>query len=121
MSQQFTLKVSDRVVNNAQYAAAHGSRDIEEILSSWLEKLAGELPVDELPDDEVLKLTRLRLSGEQEKKMNELLLLNQENALSDQKGRELDELMRIYERGLLRKAQALRVAVQRGLREPLQS
>jgi len=28
--------------------------------------------------------------------------------------------MRIYEHGLLRKAQALRVAVQRGLREPLQ-
>jgi hypothetical protein len=32
----------------------------------------------------------------------------------------LDALMGGYERGLLRKAQALRVAVQRGLREPLQ-
>ena len=34
--------------------------------------------------------------------------------------RRLDELMHVYEQGLLRKAQALRVAVQRGLREPLQ-
>lgn len=35
--------------------------------------------------------------------------------------RELDELMGLYERGLLRKSQALRVAVRRDLREPLQA
>ena len=35
--------------------------------------------------------------------------------------RELEEMMRLYERGLLRKSQALKVAVQRGLHEPLQA
>jgi hypothetical protein len=41
--------------------------------------------------------------------------------LDDDEKRRLDELMRVYERGLLRKAQALRAAVRRGLREPLKA
>jgi len=56
-----------------------------------------ERPVEELSDDGVLALSELRLTDEQ------------------------DEMMRLYEHGLLRKAQALKVAVQRGLREPLQA
>jgi hypothetical protein len=73
-----------------------------------LERAATELPVEELPDEEVLALS-------------ELLSQNREDELESAGRRELDELMPLYEHGLLRKAQALRVAVQRGLREPLQS
>jgi hypothetical protein len=79
------------------------------------------MPVDELPDEEVLALTELQLTPQQEGTLSELLTRNQEGMLDAEGRRELDELMRLYEHGLLRKAQALRVAVQRGLREPLQS
>lgn len=48
-----------------------------------------------------------------------MLARNREDALNEEERRQLDELMRIYEHGLLRKSQALRVAVQRGLRERL--
>jgi len=76
--------------------------------------------VEELSDTEVLALAELRLTPTQEATLSELLTRNREGTLDAEGRRELDELMRLYEHGLLRKAQALRVAVQRGLREPLQ-
>ena len=44
----------------------------------------------------------------------------QEGQLSDTERSELISLMQLYQDGLLRKAQALREAVRRGLREPLE-
>jgi hypothetical protein len=63
--------------------------------------------------------TELRLTPEQQDALSTLLERSRENTLDDDQRRRLDELMRVYERGLLRKAQALRAAVQRGLLEPL--
>ncbi|MCS6859480.1 MAG: hypothetical protein NZT92_04070 [Abditibacteriales bacterium] len=74
-----------------------------------------------LSDEEVLALTELQLDKEQQATLSDLLERNREGALDAEGRRQLDELMRVYEQGLLRKAQALRVAVQRGLREPLQT
>jgi hypothetical protein len=120
MSEQITLQVSDRVVNQAAHVAAQSRRRIEEVLVEWLEQVITELPVEALSDEEVLALTELQLTAEQQATLSDLLAQNRENTLDTEGRRQLDELMRIYEHGLLRKAQALRVAVQRGLREPLQ-
>lgn len=79
-----------------------------------------ECPVDTLPDEEVLALTELQLSDEQQETLSSLLARNRDNILTSEEQRQLDSLMCLYERGLLRKAQAFRVAVQRGLCEPLQ-
>lgn len=120
MAEQFTIKVSRRVVEQAARLAAQNRKKIEEILSAWLEKMPAQLPVEDLPDEEVLALTSLQLSSEQEARLSELLVTNREGKLDRAGQRELGELMSLYENGLLRKSQALRVAVQRGLREPLQ-
>jgi len=120
MYEQVTLQVSDRVTRHAAHLALQSRQRMEEILARWLEKFVTELPVDELSDTEVLALTQLRLTPKQETTLSELLTRNREGTLDAEGRRELDELMRLYEHGLLRKAQALRVAVQRGLREPLQ-
>jgi hypothetical protein len=120
MSAQITVRVSDRVMRSAAHVAAQSKRHIEDVLVDWLDRVVTELPVDELPDQEVLALTELQLSPEQQATLSELLVQNREGTLSAEGQRHLDEMMRIYEHGLLRKAQALRVAVQRGLREPLQ-
>ncbi|MCI0553679.1 MAG: hypothetical protein L0287_22255 [Anaerolineae bacterium] len=120
MYEQITLQVSDHVVRQAMHAALKSQQRIEEVLARWLEKTVSEMPVDELPDEEVLALTELQLAPTQEASLSELLSRNREGTLDAEGRRKLDELMRIYEHGLLRKAQALRVAVQRGLREPLQ-
>jgi hypothetical protein len=120
MSEQVTLQVSDQVVSRAAHVAAQSQRRVEDVLAEWLERVIAEMPVEALSDEEVLALTELQLTTEQQATLSDLLTRNQENTLDAAGRRQLDELMRIYEHGLLRKAQALRVAVQRGLREPLQ-
>jgi hypothetical protein len=74
-----------------------------------------------LSDEEVLALSELQLSEDRQARLSRLLMRQRENTLDAEGKRELDELMQAYERGLLRKSQALLEAVQRQLREPLQS
>ena len=121
MSQQVTIQVSEQVIRQASQVAAQTHRSVEDVLAAWLESVTAERPVEELSDDEVLALAELRLTDEQDASLSELLERNREGALDAAGQRELDEMMRLYEQGLLRKSQALRVAVQRGLREPLQA
>ena|SRR5712692_3055359 len=120
MSQQITIKVSDEVVRHASSVAAQTQRRLEEVLSAWLESVAHEPPVEELSNEEIRDLSDLQLTEEQQQTLSELLALNREGVLDSAGQRQLDELMRLYERGLLRKSQAMRIAVQRGLLEPLQ-
>ena len=121
MSQQVTIQVSEQVLRQAAQVAAQTQRSIEDVLAAWLESLTTERPVEELSDDEILTLTELRLTDEQDASLSELLERNREGTLNAEGQRELDEMMRLYEHGLLRKSQALKVAVQRGLREPLRA
>jgi hypothetical protein len=120
MSQQVTIQVSDEVVRHATEVATQTRRPIEAVLAAWLESVVNELPVEQLPDNEVLVLTALQLTDQQQDALSELLALNREGTIEAAQQRYLDELMRLYEHGLLRKAQALRVAVQRKLLAPLQ-
>lgn len=119
MSQQITIHVSAQVLRHAAQVAARTHRSVEDVLATWLEAVTTERPVEELPDEEVLTLTELRLTDDQESALGDLLERNREGELDADGRRRLDEMMRLYERGLLRKSQAFRIAVQRGLREPL--
>ena len=121
MSEQVTIQVSDRVMHQAAHTAARSQRPVEEVLAEWLERVITEMPVETLSDEEVLALADLQLTTEQQEALSDLLVRNRESALDAEGRRQLDDLMHLYEQGLLRKAQALRVAVQRGLREPLPS
>ena len=121
MSQQITIEVSEQVVRQAAQVAAQTKRSVEEVLAFWLESLITELPVEELSDDEVLALTELHFTDEQQAALSDLLAQNREGALDAEGQRRLDDLMRLYEHGLLRKSQAMRIAVQRGLIAPLQA
>ena len=121
MSQQVTIQVSEQVIRQAAQVAAQTHQSVEDVLSAWLESVTTERPVEELSNDEVLALADLRLTDEQDASLSELLERNRAGALDVNGQRELDEMMRLYEHGLLRKSQALKVAVQRGLREPLQA
>lgn len=121
MNQQITLTVSDNVLFSAKAVATRNKRRIEEVLSEWLEKVSSEVAVEKLSDSEVLALTELQISPTQQKLMDEFQEKNGEGALTNDERRQFDVLMEIYEDALLRKAQALRVAVERGLIAPLAS
>jgi hypothetical protein len=56
----------------------------------------------------------------QDRRLSALLQKQQERALSAAEQTELVMLMQVYQEGVLRKAQALRETVQRGLRTPLE-
>jgi hypothetical protein len=78
-----------------------------------------ERPVTSLTDEEVLELCDAQMPPEEQSELNELLEANREGTLDGAQQDRLDVLMQKYRRGLVRKAQAWQVAVQRGLREPL--
>lgn len=72
-----------------------------------------------MSDEEVIALTGLQMEPAQDQRLSELLYNQQAGILSDTEYPQLWALMQVYQEKLLLKAQALREAVQRGLREPL--
>jgi hypothetical protein len=55
------------------------------------------------------------METQQQEIFSDLLARQQEGQLNDVENSQLDELMQVYRRGLVRKAKALKVAVERGL------
>jgi hypothetical protein len=78
-----------------------------------------QLHVEKLSGKRIIKLTKDTLPSEIQKFLEELMEKRQETALSRYEQLLLDGLMKIYDDGLLLKSEALRVAVERGLIEPL--
>jgi hypothetical protein len=119
MGETITIEVSARVARSAMHLAAQTNRRVEDVLTEWLDQAAVEPAVESLADEEVLVLCDLQMDPAEQAELSQLLAENREGALDDQEHARLDELMEAYRRGLVRKARALRVAVQRGLRSPL--
>jgi hypothetical protein len=127
MSRQVTLGLPDDVLNRAERLATLARRDVKEVLAEAVELVLPPLdvvlresrPVSELSDDEVLKLTELRLAPAQDRRLSQFLDKQQAGTLTEQERTELLSLMQIYEANLLRQAEALAEAVRRGLRQPL--
>ena len=119
MSAVVTLELPDSLVQSARAVAAQRNRRVEDVLVEWLDQAASEVPVELLPDDQVLLLGSLELSKADQTRLSDLLARQREGSLADADRPALDALMGTYRRGLVRKAQALKVAVERGLRPPL--
>jgi hypothetical protein len=121
VSEMMTIPVSERAVRRAARLASLTQQRVEDVLAGWLDWTAAEIPVETLPDDELLALCDLEMDEEQQQKLSRLLARNREGLLDAAEQARLDELMQVYRHGLVRKARALKVAVQRGLRTPLSS
>jgi hypothetical protein len=119
MSETVTLEVPDNLAERARAVAAQTHRPLEEVLIAWLARVAAEVPVEELPDADVLELRDTQMSEAEQAELSALLARQREGTLSDDERGQLDALMRSYRRGMVRKAWALKVAVDRGLQPPL--
>lgn len=119
MGETVTLELPEEVARRVREVAARTDRRLEDVLIEWIDRVVSDLPVESLPDDQVLALCDLQMDPEQQEELSELLARNREGLLSDAERARLDELMHVYRLGLVRKAQALKVAVARGLRLPL--
>jgi aconitase B len=119
MSEMVTLQISEDVVERAKTIAVATQRRFEDVLAEWLDRAATEIPVDQLPDDEVMALVELMLPESQQQELDNLLDDQSESRLTEAGKVRLDELMQIYRQALIRKAYAVKVAVDRGLMPPL--
>lgn len=119
MSETITLELPESLAFRMRETATRTERRIEDVILDWLERLTVEPPVETLPDNQVLALCDAQMPENQQTDLERLLRLNRERRLSLVEQNRLDELMRLYRRGLVRKAQAFKVAVERGLHPPL--
>jgi hypothetical protein len=99
--------------------AARTRRSFEEVLVDWIRRAGAEPVLELLPDEELLAVCDRQPDPAEQEELSDLLARNQERELLGGERDRLDELMRRYRAGLVRKAQAVKVAVSRGLRPRL--
>lgn len=119
MREMITLEVSELLLQSARAVAARTDRRVETVLADWLELTTGELPIEQLSDEQVLALRDLQLTADQQSELSALLQQQSENELGVADRERLDVLMDLYQRGSVQKARALAIAVDRGLQPPL--
>ena len=126
MSTQLTLDLPENLVARARTIALRAGQSVNDLLAESIElslKPWGtvvEGDIHQCGDEEVLKACDLELSTEDDCRLTELLQQQQAETLSVGEQSELASLMQVYQEGLVRKAEALREAVRRGLRGPVQ-
>ena len=128
MSTQITLTLPDETYRRAVHLAQLTGRDIAVVLADTLDislqPLNADFTTDEtigsLSDAEVLAAADAQMETAADQRFSVLLDRQQAGSLTDVERPELLSLMQAYQEGLLRKAQALREAVRRGLRAPLE-
>ena len=120
MAETITLELPEALVIQAKDVATRTQRRLEDVLLEWLDRAAAETPLESLSDSQILSLCELQMAADQQEELSRLLALNRENQLSPAEQQRLDELMQLYRRDLVSKAHALQIAVQRGLKPPLQ-
>jgi hypothetical protein len=128
MSGQITLTLPSDVLQRAELLARRAGRSVDEWLAETIEltlrPMGAPFP-DEAPptvwsDADVLAAADAALPPAEDQRLTLLLDHQQAGNLTDPERRDLSALMELYQQRLLRKAQAIREAVRRGLREPLQ-
>jgi hypothetical protein len=128
MSSQVLLDLPDDLLKAAESIARRWGRPVADVLRAALQSSLRPLgsspvpdqPMSELSDAEVLAATEVMMPPAQDRRLSELLGRQREGELEADDKAELAALMQVYQEGLLTKAFALREAVHRGLRRPLE-
>jgi hypothetical protein len=129
MSTTITLSLPDDTYRRAEQLADLAGRPVNDVLADTLNISLPALDteprtvahVSEMSDSETLALASSQMDIEADRIFRDLLSKQQAGTIRDDERPELFALMQLYQTGLLRKAQALREAVHRGLLEPLES
>ncbi len=121
MSERLSLELPDTIIHSARAVAIQTNRRVEAVVIEWLERAAATIPVDQLPDDQVLAVRDQQMSDAEQRELSDLLDQQREGELTATSRQRLESLLHIYRIGMVRKAQALNVAVKRGLQPPIQN
>jgi hypothetical protein len=124
MAEQVILNLPDRLAKQVHEIAALTQRKLKNVLIEWLDSYAcaigdrgslDEIVIVDLSDEQILKLCDLQMSEPEQIQMSLLLEKQRESILQQGELEQLDGLLQVYRRGMVRKAEALKVAVERGL------
>ncbi|MCP5100232.1 MAG: hypothetical protein GY943_32165 [Chloroflexi bacterium] len=116
---RITLQIPNSLATKAQSVALQTKRPVEDVLVEWLNNAAEKVSLNTLGDDQIIALTNHVMDADQQAKLSTLLARKREEALIPVEKQTLDALMAIYRQGLVQKAEALKIAVERGLIPPL--
>jgi hypothetical protein len=119
MGKTVTLQIPEEIAESAQKIAQDTKRRLEEVLVEWLEQASSDVAIETLSDKQILALCESQLSSIQQDELSDLLAQQRESTLDESGKARLDMLMTVYRRGMIRKSQALKIAVERGLRPPV--
>jgi hypothetical protein len=128
MTGRITLTLPTEILERAELLAQRAGRPVGDLLAETIElslrPLGSEDCTATLPANwsvaEVLAAADAVMSAKEDRRLSQLLHRQQAGTLTDAERPELHSLMQLYQERLLRKAQALREAVRRGLRKPVQ-
>lgn len=128
MTDQITISLPTEILQRAEQLARCTGRSVDQLLAETIElslrplgtSSLAEEDMAEWSDERVLAAADEGLSGEEDRRLSELLNRQQAGTLTDAERPELVTLMELYQSRLLRKAKALRESVRRGLRPSLQ-
>jgi predicted DNA-binding protein len=129
MTDPITITLPTEILQRAEQLARCTGRSVDQLLAETIELSLRPLGVSSLlkegmaewSDQQVLSAADdAGLAVEDDRRLSELLSHQQAGTLPLAERPELTALMEVYQTQLLRKAQALREAVRRGLRPPLQ-
>lgn len=119
MAESVTLEIPESIAQQARQLANQTQQRFEDILLEWLTHSFTELPIETLPDSQVLALCELQLDEPQQHNLSILLERQSEGQITSTETQELDFLMKLYRSGMVRKAKAMQIAVERGIYPPL--
>lgn len=129
MTDQITITLATEILQRAEQLARCTGRSVDQLLAETIELSLRPLGTSSLPQEGMAEWSDERvleaaddpgLSTAEDSRLSELLHRQQAGTLTARERVELTALMEVYQTQLLRKAQALREAVSRGLRPPLQ-
>jgi hypothetical protein len=116
MGVKLVVEIPDELAQRARAVAAHNGRPFEATLVELIGRGVAEPNVDLLPDEQIMALCDGEMESPQQEDLGKLLDRNREGQLEPMELGRLEDLMQIYRRGLVRKAQAWKTAVARGLK-----
>jgi hypothetical protein len=120
MTEQVILDLPDRLAKQVHEVAALTQRKLEDVLIEWLDRGSqDEIAIEDLSDEQIIKLCDLQMLEPEQAQMSLLLEKQRKSILQQGELEQLDGLLRVYRRGMVRKAEALKVALERGLRARL--
>ena len=126
MTTELTIALPNDVYNRAEWLAKRTGRTVADVVAQAADlslrplgaPSAPEPPPEAWSDEAILAAANAMMVDADDRRFSELLQRQQDGPLSAVERTELQALLEQYQLGMLRKAQALREAVQRGLLHP---